>query len=501
MKKPSDKQYVPWAQAKKQFRYFVSDGPLVAYYKPGALSPQAVIDLRQVSSLTLGRLLDPSAPATSVHLKVKKHNITVDFATAEDQSDWLRLWACAVPLGSIHQDLLQHRQDMSLRNEIRLRAESVTNQRSSVKGNAEDWQPPTEPLVDKTFDEAIVQKGAQHVENEKVVDPAGVDDTTIVETSSGKNVLDMRESPPSAIHAGQTDLLPRYAKYNLHSVAASSPYGLCKLGAEGIVEDILILMQNERMRVHLESVLCVLAACMGYACQVSVRRLNMMAKKNQDNGYHTFRTDSGEFFFGPAIDHQFSDRQGVLSIIREQLSSIDHDAENKELDSVFSRIKALVGTRLFGKFLPEHIRGPTKLFSPPHDSPLNWLCCMWPTLFHRHVLPLCSTPREWPFSFAFALVQILKIAQRSPPKQRMSDVAAFTLIIESAVPMSSINLIGWDDVDCSQLVPSTRTRFSFRNPLQSLRERVNMDREPKQGIFHTCFSSFGRCVNGIVDSI
>ena len=65
-------------------------------------------------------------------------------------------------------------------------------------------------------------------------------------------------------------LLPMYASFDFKALVADEPTALRELAAEGMVRVIRTAMAGPR-GAHVESMLCLLASCAGYACQAAVR--------------------------------------------------------------------------------------------------------------------------------------------------------------------------------------------------------------------------------------
>ena len=201
-----------------------------------------------------------------------------------------------------------------------------------------------------------------------------------------------------------------------------------KMGAKQVNNSLIRGMRNTK-GVHIESYLTALGALAGYSCQMSVRealqRSNLPPEENHvlvvANG-----ADGKKYFFGDALNKPLAeDPYSVWGLAAGAAQKMG--AKLPDIGEIFSHVAATVGRRDFGvPRLPEDRQ--------PDKRPVEYVKAVWPTLLPV-VKSFCDDPAEWPMLFAIAVQETIFMA-----KDVIEPGLAVTVVMESAVPMSKIDL-------------------------------------------------------------
>lgn len=182
--------------------------------------------------------------------------------------------------------------------------------------------------------------------------------------------------------------------------------------------------------VHVESLLCLLGALAGYACQYSVRKEMVEQRNTPENAvFVVVGTRSGEsYFFGDALNTPLAEsKYSVVSLMLGVLKSLGGNPEDIDVNEIFSHTAQVVGSPQFGV-----IRTPEG--HAPGDLPLNYLKFVWPALLpmaEKH----CRKPEQLPILYAMAAQRAVAFA-----KGVLEPSLAVRIVLESAIPMSKVNL-------------------------------------------------------------
>jgi hypothetical protein len=190
----------------------------------------------------------------------------------------------------------------------------------------------------------------------------------------------------------------------------------------------LLDMMGDAQVAHMESLLCALGALAGYACQASLREYARSKGLDETVVFVVAETaDGAKYFFGdPLNDVLAESKSSVWSLVAKAA----RDAGCRDLpdmSEMFSHVTKTVGKENFG--IP---RVPAE--HSPKASPLEMLRTYWPIL-----APLgrkfCATPGELPVLFAMAIQDAIALSKSQVPPR-----TAFLVVMESAIPMSKIDL-------------------------------------------------------------
>lgn len=209
--------------------------------------------------------------------------------------------------------------------------------------------------------------------------------------------------------------------------APADPLADAKLGAQVVFERLVRAMKNDK-GVHAESLLCALGALAGYACQASLRA-DALAKGLPEQAYlsEVGTRDGKRFFFGDALNKPLAESKLSVWNIAASAARQAGCATPPDLAEIFKHSSQVVGSPQFG--VPRLPAG-----HPTGDLPINYVRAFWPALLPE-VSKTCPTPDLWPVMFALAIAHAITAA-----KSTLDPCVALTIVMESAVPMSKIDL-------------------------------------------------------------
>lgn len=201
-----------------------------------------------------------------------------------------------------------------------------------------------------------------------------------------------------------------------------------KIGGKEVAQSLINAMTTEQ-GVHIESILSALGSLAGYACQASIRAEFIQAKGLLENQVFIIAgcADGKNYYFGDLLNKPLAESQysvwGLAAGAAQELGS----QNLMNLDDIFAHVSQTVGGPGFGvPRIPEHHR--------PAEPPINYVKHIWPKL-----LPLvdkrCAQPAEWPILFGLAIQEIMYMG-----KEVIDPALALSIVMESAVPMSKIDL-------------------------------------------------------------
>jgi hypothetical protein len=200
-----------------------------------------------------------------------------------------------------------------------------------------------------------------------------------------------------------------------------------KIGSKELTQRLLSALKSER-GVHVESLLCALGALAGYACQASVRSDGVAQGLKEKEIFMVVGTASGKhYFFGDKLNAPLAESK--LSVW-----SISGGGAQKagceilpDVSEIFKHVTDSIGKESFGK-----PRVPSKHVAA--ELPIVYVQTLWPL-----VLPLltefCKKPEHWPILVSLSIQEVISMG-----KGVVEPCLALTLVMESAVPMSKVNL-------------------------------------------------------------
>ncbi|NOR71556.1 MAG: hypothetical protein GQ532_18030 [Methylomarinum sp.] len=140
-------------------------------------------------------------------------------------------------------------------------------------------------------------------------------------------------------------------------------------------------------------------------------------------------TDGNNYYFGdlpnkPLVEGQVS-VWGLVADIIQHLQK----PELPDINTIFYHVANTVGDSQFG--IP---RIPDK--HKPGDLPINYVASMWTVLLPVVVL-FCDKPMERPILLGLAIQQVIEMGKDVIPPSMAAQ-----LVMEGAIPMSKLDLIG-----------------------------------------------------------
>lgn len=201
-----------------------------------------------------------------------------------------------------------------------------------------------------------------------------------------------------------------------------------KLGGKEVVAQLLRVMKDSK-GVHAPTLLGALGALAGYACQASVR-----AEQVQMNGTPEPKVfvlvqgkDGRQYFFGDLLNKPLAeDRYSVYSIAAGAAQALGAK-QLIDLKEIFTHVAHTVGGEIFG--VPRVAEAERGAYAP-----IDVVKNLWPKL-----LPLlkdfCDKPFEWPILYGCAIQEAMQMS-----KDLIEPGRALTVVMESAVPMSKVDL-------------------------------------------------------------
>jgi hypothetical protein len=205
------------------------------------------------------------------------------------------------------------------------------------------------------------------------------------------------------------------------------PLAGAKLGAKEVFQRLLDGMKDSK-GVHVESLLTALGALAGYACQANLRAQALAKGMPETASFQVIGTKDGkQYFFGDPLNNALAGSQysvwGLVGGAAQHAGAKDFP----DLNEVFQYTSSVLGSEQFGiPRVPENHK--------PADTPLNYLKALWPTLFPTIKL-FCPNPVDWPILYSLAIQEAIYAGKGS-----IDPGLAFRIVMESAIPMSKVDL-------------------------------------------------------------
>lgn len=205
------------------------------------------------------------------------------------------------------------------------------------------------------------------------------------------------------------------------------PPAAARIGGKEVFHRLYTAMKNDQ-GVHIESMLCVLGALAGYACQAEVRAIARAKNLPDDAVFHIVSAvDGRRYYFGELLNQPLLNAQPSLWGMAAAAATQAGAAVLPDPHALFRHVAASVGSDAFG--VP---RVPAK--HKAGDTPRGYLRQLWPALFPL-VRNLCPDPALWPVVFGVAIQRTIDAANGA-----IDPALAFTIVMEAAVPMSRVDL-------------------------------------------------------------
>lgn len=230
--------------------------------------------------------------------------------------------------------------------------------------------------------------------------------------------------PIAAVQGGMDTDDMDAAPMDVHQVEGL--YADARVAAPEIIRQIQAILKEQEGRIRMESMLCVLGALAGYACQRSLLVEVSGKGDTRSEQIRLIQTEDGASFFDgePLNYHLF---QSSHSIWELALVDVRLEEELPDLDDILRHTVQSMGTPDFG--VPRLAQGQ---YAP--YLPVEYVKMMWPSIFSMMRL-VCQDPQEWAVAFGFAIQKVL-----GEYKEQLEMGLALRMVMESAIPMSRINL-------------------------------------------------------------
>ena len=234
-------------------------------------------------------------------------------------------------------------------------------------------------------------------------------------------------SLPSELRASdparwESELLDR-----VKEMSADDPLIGAKIGGRELAQRLIEAMATDH-GVHVESLLCATGSLAGYSCQAAVRARNRAEGRNELAGFTEARTTDGQtFLFGDVLNRFLVEDELSIWSLAAGIAQACGCANLPDIDAIFRHAAESLGREDFGvPRLPED--------HPVHELPRTYLERLWP-----QVSPLierfCPDPDHRPTLLGVAIQDLLK-----QTKEALDPCLALHVIMESAIPMSKVNL-------------------------------------------------------------
>ncbi len=201
-----------------------------------------------------------------------------------------------------------------------------------------------------------------------------------------------------------------------------------KIGAKEVNQRLINGLKNEK-GVHIESFHTVLGSLAGFSCQMSLREeLADQARASSEKVVLAVASgaDGKKYYFGDSLNKPLAESQySIWSLAAGAAQKLG--ATVPDVGEIFAHVAATVGGDAFGipRIPDDH---------SPGDLPLNYLKVIWPSIFPV-VAQFSDKPSEWPILFGIAIQEAIMMA-----KGVIDPCLAVTIVMESAVPMSKVDL-------------------------------------------------------------
>ncbi|OOG47647.1 hypothetical protein B0B52_00965 [Polaromonas sp. A23] len=186
-------------------------------------------------------------------------------------------------------------------------------------------------------------------------------------------------------------------------------------------------MKSEK-GVHIESLLCALGALAGYACQANLRAQAQLKGLPETAAFQIVNTTNGkQYFFGDPLNNAVAGSQYSVWGLAGGAAQHAGAKEFPDINELFSHAASTVGGDQFGiPRIPENHKAG--------DTPINYLKALWPAMLPTVKL-FCPTPVDWPILYSLAIQEAIDTA-----KNVIDPALAFKIVMESAIPMSKVDL-------------------------------------------------------------
>ena len=200
-----------------------------------------------------------------------------------------------------------------------------------------------------------------------------------------------------------------------------------KLGAKEVFQRLLDGMKDSK-GVHIESLMTALGGLAGYACQANLRAQALAKSMPETAPFIVMNTDDGkQYFFGDPLNDALLESQYSIWGLAGGAAQHAGAKDLPDMNELLRHTIEALGSEKFG--IP---RVPEKHM--PAETPIDYVRVLWPTLFPTVKL-FCPNPVDWPILYGLAIQEAIFAA-----KEAIDPSLALRIVMESAIPMSKIDL-------------------------------------------------------------
>ena len=201
-----------------------------------------------------------------------------------------------------------------------------------------------------------------------------------------------------------------------------------KMGSQEVTKRLMAALKSEQ-GVHIESLIGLLGALAGYACQASVRA-QAVAQGLPDTALMTVlqASDGNTYYVGDALNKPLAQAQYSVWGIAGAGAQDAGCAALPDVAEIFSYAASVIGSDAFGQY---RVAG-----NKPGELPRDYLKYVWAGVF-KTVVRFCPNPEQWPVLLALALRDAIIWG-----KTVLNPCLALQLGMDSAVQMSMVQLDG-----------------------------------------------------------
>jgi hypothetical protein len=225
----------------------------------------------------------------------------------------------------------------------------------------------------------------------------------------------------------QTDPATTALLRSIKEGSEKDPLVGAKIGAKEVFHRVTSAMKDSR-GIHVESLLVAFGALAGYSCQANLRAQALSKGLPELSAFQVIGTSDGkQYFFGDPLNEALAGSQYSVWGLTGGAAQHAGAKEFPDLNEIFQHTSSVLGSEQFGiPRLPENHRAA--------DTPINYLKALWPALFPTVKL-LCPKPVDWPILYSFAIQEAIDMSV-----QAIHPELAFRIVMESAIPMSKVDL-------------------------------------------------------------
>jgi hypothetical protein len=206
------------------------------------------------------------------------------------------------------------------------------------------------------------------------------------------------------------------------------PMAALKVGGREL-NHYLINTLKDRKGVHIESLLTALGSLAGFSCQMSIREELIESGKVPENSAFVIAegTDGKRYYFGDLLNAPLAENQYSIWDLSGGAAQHLGCTSLPNLEEIFEHVAETVGGESFGiPRVPDNHRA--------NDLPINYVKSLWPKILPI-IRPFCRKPSEWPTLFGLAIQEVIFME-----KDTIDPKLAVTIVMESAIPMSKVDL-------------------------------------------------------------